>query len=117
MPHLYNEFYAYLEDEFEKNGLGMQTTKPKNGMFMFLAHCSITQLLFFVLLSGFEPLKPFVVKLQKRNQGIFKGYYTIDIIDSDLMDYRRNVDKEFSNWYGFFVETTNSIGLESSSLA
>ena len=42
MPHLYNEFYAYLEDEFEKNGLGMQTTKPKNGMFMFLAHCSIT---------------------------------------------------------------------------
>ena len=43
MPYSYNEFYAYLEDEFEKkNGLGMQATKPKNGMFMFLAHCSST---------------------------------------------------------------------------
>ena len=36
----------------------------------------------------------------------------IDIIVSDLMDYRRNVDKEFSIWHGFAVEMANSIDIE-----
>ena len=38
----------------------------------------------------------------------------IDTIVSDLMDYRRNVDKEFSIWYGFAVEMANSIDVEPS---
>ena len=69
---------------------------------------------FSVLFNGLEPLKPLVVKLQKRDQDIFKGYYMIDTIVSDLMDYRRNVDKEFSIWYGFAVEMANSIDVEPS---
>ena len=32
-----------------------------------------------------------------------------DTIAKDLMDYRRNVDKEFSILYGFAVEMANSI--------
>ena len=36
----------------------------------------------------------------------------IDIIVSDLMDYRRNIDKEFSIWHGFTVEMANSIDIE-----
>ena len=36
-------------------------------------------------------------------------YYMINAIVSDLMDYRRNVDKEFLIWYGFAVVMYNSI--------
>ena len=38
----------------------------------------------------------------------------IDTIVSDLMDYRRNIDKEFSIWYGFAVKMSNSIDVEPS---
>ena len=37
-----------------------------------------------------------------------------DTIVSDLMDYRRNIDKEFSVWYGFAIEIANSIDVEPS---
>ena len=37
-----------------------------------------------------------------------------DTIVKDLMDYRRNFDKEFSIWYGFAVEMANSIAVEPS---
>ena len=36
-------------------------------------------------------------------------------IVSDLMDYRRNIDKEFQIQYGFVAKTANSIGVEPSS--
>ena len=36
----------------------------------------------------------------------------INTIVSDLMDYGRNVDKEFSTWYGFAVKMANSIDVE-----
>ena len=73
-----------------------------------------THCCFSVLFNGLESLKPLVVNLQKRNQDIFEGYYMIDTIVSDLMDYRRNVDKEISIWYGFAVEMANSIDVEPS---
>ena len=38
----------------------------------------------------------------------------IDAVVSGLMDYRRNVDKDFSICYGFPVETANSIHVEPS---
>ena len=38
----------------------------------------------------------------------------IDRLVSDLMDYRRNADKEFSIWYGSAVEMSDSIDVEPS---
>ena len=35
-------------------------------------------------------------QLQKRNQDIYKAYYMIDTVVSDLMNCRRNIDAEFS---------------------
>ena len=73
----------------------MDTKTKAQGL--YAACSSFTHIVAFsVLFNGLEPLKPLVVKLQKRDQDIFKGYYMIDTIVSDLMDYRRNVDKEFS---------------------
>ena len=96
MPHLYNEFYAYLEDKFEEKWTWDADTKTK-AQGLYAACPSFAHIVAFsVLFNGLEPLKPLVVKLQKRNQDIFKGYYIIDTIVSDLMDYRRNVDKGFS---------------------
>ena len=51
---------------------------------------------FSVLFTGSEPPKPLVVKLQKPNQEIFKGYCMIDAIVSNIMEYRRNIGQEFS---------------------
>ena len=76
---------------------------------MLLAHRSKILLLFSVLFNGLELLKLLVVKLLKGSEDIFEGYYMFDTIVKDLMDYRRNVDKEFSIWYGFVVEMANSI--------
>ena len=91
----------------------MDTKTKAHGL--YAACSSFTHIVAFsVLFNGLEPLKPLVVKLQKRNQDIFKGYYMIDTIVSDLMDYRRNVDKEFSIWYGFAVKMANSIDVEPS---
>ena len=63
---------------------------------MLLAHRSKILLLFSVLFNGLELLKLLVVKLLKGSEDIFEGYYMFDTIVKDLMDYRRNVDKEFS---------------------
>ena len=96
MPHLYSEFYACLEDKFEKKWTWDADTKTKaQGLY---AACSLFEhiIAFFVLFNGLEPLKPLVVKLQKHNQDIFKGYYMTDTIVSDLIECRRNVDKGFS---------------------
>ena len=89
MPRLYNEFNAYLEDAGTKT--------KENG---FYVDCSLFDQIvaFSVLFNGLEPLKPLVVKLQKAYKNTFKGYYMIDTNVSDLMDYRRDVDKEFSIW-------------------
>ena len=76
---------------------------------MLLAHRSKILLHFSVLFNGLELLKLLVVKLLKGSEDIFEGYYMFDTIVKDLMDYRRNVDKEFSIWYGFAVEMANSI--------
>ena len=114
MPHLYNEFYAYLEDKFEEKWTWDADAKTK-AQGLYAACSSFAHIVAFsVFFNGLEPLKPLVVKLQKRNQDIFKGYYMINTIVSDLMDYRRNVDKEFSIWYGFAVEMANSIDVEPS---
>ena len=51
---------------------------------------------FSLLFNGLEPPKPLVVKLQKPNQEILKGYCMIDAIVSNIMDYRRNIGQEFS---------------------
>ena len=63
---------------------------------MLFAHRSNILLLFSVLFNGLELLKLLVVKLLKGSEDIFEGYYMFDTIVKDLMDYRRNVDKEFS---------------------
>ena len=58
MPHLYNEFFAYLEDEFEKkkkNRFGMRTPNPKNMVFMLIAHRSSTLFLFLFSLMVWNP--------------------------------------------------------------
>lgn len=59
---------------------------------------------FSVLFHGLEPLKPLAVNFQKRSHYIFMRYYMINTIVSDLMNYRGNVDKEFSIWHDFAVE-------------
>ena len=38
----------------------------------------------------------------------------IESLVSDLVDYRRNADKQFSIWYGSAVEMANSIDVEPS---
>ena len=114
MPHLFNEFYTYFEDKFEEKWTWDADTKTK-AQGLYAACSSFAHIVAFsVLFNGLELLKPLVAKLQKRNQDIFKGYYMIDTIVSDLVDYRRNVEKEFSMWYGFAVEMANSIDVEPS---
>ena len=85
----------------------MDTKTKAQGLY---ATCSLFEhiVAFFVLFNGLEPLKLLVVKLPKSR------YYMIDTTVSDLKDYRRNVDKEFSIWYGFAVEIANSIDVEPS---
>ena len=85
----------------------MDTKTKAQGLY---AACSLFEhiVAFFVLFNGLEPLKLLVVKLSKSR------YYMIDTTVSDLIDYRRNVDKEFSIWYGFAVEIANSIDVEPS---
>ena len=96
MPHLYNEFFAYLEDEFEKKKKKIWDADTKSKEHGLYVDCSSFEYIvaFSVLFNGLEPLKPFVVKLQKPYQNTFKGYYMIDTLVSDLMDYKRNLDKE-----------------------
>ena len=88
---MYNEFYVYFEDDWKKWTWDTDIKTKEQGIYVA---CSLIECIaaFYVLLL----LKALVVKLEKRNLDIFKGYYMIDTtIVSDLMDYRSNIDKEF----------------------
>ena len=68
MQHLYNEFYASLEDKFEEECAWnakvkiTKSQKPKHRVFVLFVHL-LNSLLLFLFSNGLEPLKPLVVKL------------------------------------------------------
>ena len=55
----------------------------------------------FNFINGLEPLKPLVIKLQKRNSDICKGYQMIDKVITDIRHLRENIDHSFDHWYEF----------------
>ena len=56
---------------------------------------------FSILFNGLEPLKPLVIKLQKRNSDICKAYQMIDKVITDIRHLRENIDHGFDHWYEF----------------
>ena len=83
LPHLYHEFYAYLED---KSTWDSDTTI--NAQDFYAAYSLFRQIFAFsVFFDDSESLKPFKIY---SIQDIFKHYYMIDTITSDLMDYKKN---------------------------
>ena len=62
---------------------------------MFAATKSLEHILAFSLVfDGLEPLKPLVMKLQKRNQDIYKTYQITDTVISELKRFRDHLDVE-----------------------
>ncbi len=68
-------------------------------------------MVFTVALNGLEPIKPLVLKLQRRNKDIFKGYHMIDNVIHRIKEMRAEVDDEFSDWYQQVVGIASSNGV------
>ena len=50
---------------------------------------------FSILFNGLEPLKPLVIKLQKRNSDIYEAYQMIDKVITDIKYLHEIIDHEF----------------------
>ena len=113
-PHLYEDFYKYLENETIENWCW--DSKSINKAQCLFAVCRTFDhiIAFSVLFHGLEPTKPLVTKLQKRNQDIYQAYCMIDKVLSDLQGIQSNIDTEFKVWFTFAVDMAKSVDAEPS---
>ena len=101
---IYDDFYKHLEEKYNENWTWDEETKIK-AQGLFAATKSFEHILAFSLVfNGLEPLKPLVMKLQKRNLDIYKAYQMTDNVIFELKGFRDNVDIEFKNWFNFAVK-------------
>ena len=85
-PHLYEDFYKFLENETIEN-LCWDSESINKAQRLFAVCCKFDHIVAFsVLFHGLEPTKPLVTKLQKRSQDIYQAYCMIDKVLSDLRD-------------------------------
>ena len=70
----------------------------------------------FFLFNGLEPLKPLVIKLQKRKSDLYQSNQAVVQVIEDLKYVRENIDHEFDHWYSMaqkiLVMTLSHIGEE-----
>ena len=77
---------------------------------LFAATKSLEHILAFSLVfDGLEPLKPLVMKLQKRNQDIYKTYQITDTVISELKRFRDHLDVELEYWFNFSVKLREEV--------
>ena len=101
---IYDDFYKHLEEKYNENWTWDEETKIK-AQGLFAATKSFEYILAFSLVfNGLQPLKPLVMKLQKRNVDIYKAYQMTDNVIFELKGFRDNVDIEFKNWFNFAVK-------------
>ena len=98
-PHLYDEFFCKLQETFEERWIWHSESTIKASGLLAQARDVGHIVAFTVALDSLEPIKPLVSKLQKRNQGIFKGYHMIDNVIDRLKEMRGEADSEFNDWY------------------
>ena len=69
---------------------------------------------FSVLFNGLEPLKPLVIKLQKRNSDIYEAYQMIDKLITDIKYLRENINHEFDQGYELTRKMVVAVGSQES---
>ena len=110
--NMYSDFYAHLETEIKEKRFWDQESQSKIQGLSSSCRRFDWFVAFAVLCNGLEPLKPLVIKLQKRNQDIYHAYDMIDQIISDLKDAKRNIENEFKEWFKFATDMATSVGVD-----
>ena len=105
----YRQLYDHLEQKFGEQWVWDHNARTlAQGLYNVCT--SFEHLVSFsVLFNGLERLKPLVVKVQKRNRDIFEAYHMIDRVLENMCDIKRDIESEFSEWYGLAVRISESV--------
>ena len=59
-----------------------------------------------------EPVKPLAIKLQQRNQDVYKAYKRVDETINYVKSQRAMVDSKFKRWFEKAHTLLQSVGVE-----
>ena len=114
-PNPCREFYGSLGEKFgEPWSWDSANTKPR-AQAIYTSLTRFEELIAFsVLFNGLEPLKPLVMKLQKRNSDIYEAYQMIDKLITDIKYLRENINHEFDQGYELTRKMVVAVGSQES---
>ena len=92
---LYSDFWAHLETKINEKWYWDQESQSKTQGLFSPCRRFDRLLAFAVLFNRLEPVKPPLIKLQKRNRDIYHAYHMTGHVISDLNDAKRDIENEF----------------------